>query len=270
VNAEDRRFLPQTGAVLRYVRPQDVRVDDGIEEGTAIGGDYDSLLAKVIVHGEDRPEALALLDRALAETAILGVMHNAGFLRDLLARPEVRDGAMYTALAPKVAPEPPEGRTRVAEAAAAFEFAEHGVGDGWRLGGVRAPSWWLLQVEDDEPVEVELPAGAAPPPGWTAARDGDTLWLAHQGHVWRVREPAIEETQQTADEGTLKAPMPGLVLSLDAAVGDAVDAGQTVAVLESMKMELSIQAPFAGTVERIGAQAGARVKQGDTLVVVAP
>src|SRR5205823_817143 len=75
VNAEDAAagFLPASGTVLAYRRPQGVRVDDAIEAGSVVGTEYDSLLAKVIAHGPDRETALARLDRALAETAILGV-----------------------------------------------------------------------------------------------------------------------------------------------------------------------------------------------------
>ncbi|MEJ7891967.1 MAG: biotin carboxylase N-terminal domain-containing protein [Solirubrobacteraceae bacterium] len=267
VNAEDARWLPQMGTVLRYNRPPGVRVDDGIEEGSVVGGDYDSLLAKVIVHGEDRADALAKLDRALAQTTILGVVTNVGPLRNLLADPAVQAGDLTTALVgARGLPEQPSSLDRVARAAAAIEFAELGAGDGWRLGGQRAPSWWLLQVEGDEPFEIELPAGTPTPPGWHHVRDADTLWLAHEGHVWRVREPAIEETQHAAAMGTLTAPMPGLVLSLDAAVGDAVSAGQTVLVLESMKMELAITAPADGLIERIEVSAGDRVKERQILV----
>jgi 3-methylcrotonyl-CoA carboxylase alpha subunit len=266
INAEDRRFLPQTGEVLRYVRPADVRIDDGIEEGTVIGGDYDSLLAKVIAHGTDRAEALARLDRALGETAILGVMTNTGHLRDLLALDEVRDGRLDTGLVARAELPPPD--VDVPRAAAAFEFAEHGAGDGWRLGGVRAPSWWLLSVEGDDAVEVELPAGTVPEPGWLSVRDGDTLWLSHAGHTWRVREPAIEETQHSPTEGDLRAPMPGQVLLVPVQEGDEVAPGDPIVILESMKMELSITAPAAGVVEELSVKQGDRVKQDQHLATV--
>jgi hypothetical protein len=196
-------------------------------------------------------------------------MTNVGALRSLLADPAVRAGHLHTELVAQRLKYQPVGDERVLLAAAAVEFAELGVGDGWRLGGVRAPSWWLLQVEDSGAVDVELPAGAVPEPGWEHARDGHTLWLGKDGYVWRVREPEIEETRQEVAEGTVRAPMPGSVLLLNAKVGDAVTEGETLAVLESMKMELSLQAPFDGTVESIDVAQGDTVKQGQTLVVVA-
>jgi acetyl-CoA/propionyl-CoA carboxylase biotin carboxyl carrier protein len=266
VTAEDAHWLPQTGRVLRYERPAGVRVDDGIEEGSAVGGKYDSLLAKVVAHGADRAEALHRLDQALSHTTILGVMNSVGNLRALLGEADVREGRLDTGLVARV--EPGGAAHDVARQAAAVEFADLGTGDGWRLGGVRAPSWWLLQVEDEPPVEVELPAGTAPDPRWRHARDGATLWLGHEGHVWRVREPEIEETRQQLTEGTIRAPMPGAVIDVRAAPGDTVEEGQTLVVLESMKMELSLTSPAAGTLERLEVATGDRVKQGQTLAVV--
>ena len=87
INAEDasRDFLPSAGCVLAYHRPSGARVDDAIELGSEVNTAYDSLLAKVIVHGADRTGALAELDRALAQTTILGVSTTTGFLRSLIA-----------------------------------------------------------------------------------------------------------------------------------------------------------------------------------------
>jgi acetyl-CoA/propionyl-CoA carboxylase biotin carboxyl carrier protein len=269
VTAEDARWLPQTGRVLRYVRPVDMRVDDGIEEGSPVSGEYDSLLAKVIAHGRDRADALARLDRALSETTILGVMNSVGNLRSLLADPDVRAGRMTTDRVAQVSTYQRVRDPDVARQAAAVEFADLGVGDGWRVGGVRAPSWWLLQVEDEAPVEVELPAGTVPDPRWHHVRDGETLWLGHEGYVWRVREPEIEETQEQQVEGVVRAPMPGAVIDVRAAAGDVVEAGQTLVVIESMKMELSLTSPTAGTVERIEVATGDRVKEGQTLAHIA-
>ena len=83
ITAEDaaQGFLPTTGRVLAYHRPRGARVDDAIETGSQIDTSYDSLLAKVIAHGPDRPRALDELDRALADTAILGLTTTTAFLR---------------------------------------------------------------------------------------------------------------------------------------------------------------------------------------------
>src|SRR5207249_496998 len=75
-----------------------VRVDSGIAAGSVVGSDYDPMLAKVIAHGADRAEALGRLDVALRDTVLLGVGTNTGFLRALLADPDVRDARLDTGL----------------------------------------------------------------------------------------------------------------------------------------------------------------------------
>jgi 3-methylcrotonyl-CoA carboxylase alpha subunit len=102
VYAEDpaRDFLPTGGTVLGLVEPHGpgVRVDSGLADGTVVGSDYDPMLAKVIAHAVDRPAALRALDRALADTAVLGVATNVEFLRFLLADPDVAAGRLDTGL----------------------------------------------------------------------------------------------------------------------------------------------------------------------------
>ncbi|MBY0443112.1 MAG: acetyl/propionyl/methylcrotonyl-CoA carboxylase subunit alpha [Mycobacteriaceae bacterium] len=102
VYAEDpaREFLPTGGRVLAVVEPAGagVRVDSSLLAGTVVGSDYDPMLSKVIAHGADRAEALALLDSALSQTAVLGVQTNVEFLRFLLADDRVRTGDLDTAL----------------------------------------------------------------------------------------------------------------------------------------------------------------------------
>jgi acetyl-CoA/propionyl-CoA carboxylase biotin carboxyl carrier protein len=102
VYAEDpaRGFLPTGGPVLQVIEPSGagVRVDSSLLSGTVVGSDYDPMLSKVIAHGADRDEAMALLDRALSETAVLGVQTNVEFLRFLLADERVRAGDLDTAL----------------------------------------------------------------------------------------------------------------------------------------------------------------------------
>ena len=108
INAEDASFFPSAGPVLLARYPDGVRVDAAVETGSVVGTDYDSMIAKVIAHGPDRATALARLDRALADTAILGLTTNTGFLRTLLAHEGVRKGEMDTGLIGRLEPaEPP-------------------------------------------------------------------------------------------------------------------------------------------------------------------
>src|SRR5215472_1267139 len=85
----DRGFLPQTGTLHRLKLPPAAlaRIDTGVRQGDAVTPFYDPLVAKIIVWGEDRAEAVGRLRRALAETAVLGVSTNLGFLSRLLAHP---------------------------------------------------------------------------------------------------------------------------------------------------------------------------------------
>src|SRR5690349_2223800 len=105
VYAEDpaNGFLPTGGRILALSEPPGVRVDSGVREGDVVGSDYDPMLAKVIAHAADRDAALRRLDAALRDTVLLGPGTNIGFLRALLADPDVRAGRLDTGLVGRVA-----------------------------------------------------------------------------------------------------------------------------------------------------------------------
>ena len=283
VTAEDAAagFLPSAGTVLAYRRSAHARTDDAIERGSEVGTQYDSLVAKVVTHAHDRETALAKLDRALADTAVLGVTTTTGFLRSLIGLDAVRSGEIDTGFVERLEPFGPAlGDEEVARAAAlvGLALAAEEAGDdpfarvdGWRMGGVRAASTSRLIVDGGEPVTVAARHGEAEVErlapdvlaidrrAWTYAVDGDTLWLGRDGHAWRVRRPSVEEASGAGADGDLRAPMPGQVLLVPASVGDSVKAGDPVVVLESMKMELSITAPADGVVTEISVGVGDRV-----------
>jgi acetyl-CoA/propionyl-CoA carboxylase biotin carboxyl carrier protein len=158
VYAEDpaRDFLPTGGTVLDLVEPFAARVDSGIYAGTVVGSDYDPMLAKIITHAEDRPTALKALDRALADTAVLGVTTNIDFLRFLLADPDVAAGRLDTGLLDRRTPDYVGIQASDEEliAAAAHRWlalwpAVSGdlwaVPSGWRVGW-RAPTTFRLRA----------------------------------------------------------------------------------------------------------------------------
>ncbi|MFJ7332633.1 biotin carboxylase N-terminal domain-containing protein [Streptomyces sp. NPDC101116] len=295
--AEDpaRGFLPSGGTILRLREPQGdgVRTDSGLTEGTEVGSLYDPMLSKVIAYGPDRATALRKLRSALAETVTLGVQTNAGFLRRLLAHPAVVSGDMDTGLVERevddlVSTDVPE---EVYEAAAAVRLEalkpEPGgwtdpfsVPSGWRLGGEPKRPAFPLRVQ--EPLEY-TPRGTAAVTGDRVAVTLDGVrhtfhraadWLGRDGDAWHVRDhdPVAASLTRAAHGGadSLTAPMPGTVTVVKVAVGDEVSAGQSLLVVEAMKMEHVISAPHAGKVTELDVAPGTTVAMDQVLAVIAP
>ncbi|MFC8789937.1 ATP-binding protein [Streptomyces cinereoruber] len=298
--AEDpsRGFLPSGGTVLALHEPQGngARTDSGLSEGTEVGSLYDPMLSKVIVHAPDRPTALRRLRAALADTVTLGVPTNAGFLRRLLAHPDVASGDLDTGLVEREAEElvPKDVPAEVYAAAAAVRLAElapaprdgwtdpFSVPNGWRLGGTPNPPAFPVRVPGLEPVTVEAPPGArVADASVTVVVDGVThtfhragAWLGRDGDSWHVLDhDPVEAALGGAGRGgadTLAAPMPGTVTVVKVSVGDEVEAGQSLLVVEAMKMEHVISAPHAGTVTELDVTPGTAVAMDQVLAVVTP
>ncbi|MEU6043857.1 acetyl/propionyl/methylcrotonyl-CoA carboxylase subunit alpha [Streptomyces griseus] len=301
VCAEDpsRGFLPSGGTVLALREPQGggVRTDSGLSEGVPVGSLYDPMLSKVIAYGPDRATALRKLRAALADTVILGVPTNAGFLRRLLAHPDVVAGDLDTGLVEREAeglvPDGVPDEVYAAAAAARLDALAprpdaggwtdpFSVPSGWRTGGVRAPLVFPLRVAGREPVTQNPPASATVTADRvTVEQDGAVVhfhrsgdWLGRDGDAWHVQDhDPVEASLSGAGRGgadTLAAPMPGTVTVVKVAVGDEVEAGQSLLVVEAMKMEHVIAAPHAGTVTELDVTAGATVAMDQILAVVVP
>ncbi len=301
VCAEDpsRGFLPSGGTVLALREPQGggVRTDSGLSEGVPVGSLYDPMLSKVIAYGPDRATAIRKLRAALADTVILGVPTNAGFLRRLLAHPDVISGDLDTGLVEREAEGlVPDGVPDEVYAAAAAVRRDalaprpdaggwtdpFSVPSGWRTGGVPAPLTFPLRVAGADPVTYGAPASATVTPDRVTVeldgtvghfhRSGD--WLGRDGDTWHVQDhDPVEASLSGAGRSgadTLAAPMPGTVTVVKVAVGDEVEAGQSLLVVEAMKMEHVISAPHAGTVTELDVTAGATVAMDQILAVVAP
>ncbi len=235
VYAEDpaRGFLPTGGAVLDVVEPEmpGVRVDSGLVAGMDIGSEYDPMLAKVIAHGPDRDSALRLLDRALAGSAVLGVVTNVEFLRFLLADPDVVAGRLDTGLLDRRVGDftaaPPTDDQLIAAATYRWltEWAD-ATDDlwtqpsGWRVGGPAPTSIRLHTGERTDHVHITGHAGQATARiedgqyrSLTANLDGSVLTVtldglrteytiaADDGHIW-LAGPAgtveVSEVQEAA------------------------------------------------------------------------
>ncbi|WP_228994931.1 acetyl-CoA carboxylase biotin carboxylase subunit [Streptomyces sp. DH8] len=301
VCAEDpsRGFLPSGGTVLALREPQGggVRTDSGLSEGVPVGSLYDPMLSKVIAYGPDRATALRRLRAALADTVILGVPTNAGFLRRLLAHPDVVAGNLDTGLVEREAeglvPVGVPDEVYAAAAAVRREALEprpdargwtdpFSVPSGWRTGGVRVPPAFPLRVPGADPVTYGAPGGATVTADRVTVEQAGAVvhfhrsghWLGRDGDTWHVQDhDPVEASLSGAGRGgadTLAAPMPGTVTVVKVAVGDEVAAGQSLLVVEAMKMEHVISAPHAGTVTELDVTAGATVAMDQVLAVVVP
>jgi len=276
VYAEDpaRGFLPTGGRVLQVFEPagDGVRVDSSLSAGTVVGSDYDPMLSKVIAHAADRDEALAKLDRALSQTAVLGVQTNVEFLRFLLADQRVRAGELDTALlderladfVPLPAPEDVLAAGGLYRQSALDRIAEGNLWaapTGWRVGADAAPvrtamrtalgaetvSVWgppeaaKVQVGDGEivsaTVQLESDQMSVTLAGlrreYRCAEADRHLWIADERGTWQLREAEEQKIHRVAGE------RPAEVVS-----------------------------PMPGSVIAVQVNSGAEVSEGDVVVVV--
>jgi acetyl-CoA/propionyl-CoA carboxylase biotin carboxyl carrier protein len=241
INGEDagRNFLPAPGTVTTYREPAGpgVRVDSGIEPNSVIGGAFDSLLAKLIVTGESRSEALARARRALDEFTIEGMATALPFHRAV-----VRDPA-FTA-------EPFTVFTRWIETEFVNEIEPFG--GGADAGEVAGPRETIVVEVAGKRLEVSLPAGFGAGAGGGAKKAAP-------------KRSAGKKSGAAASGDSLTAPMQGTIVKVAVAEGDVVEAGQMVVVLEAMKMEQPLNAHKAGTITSLNAEVGAVVTSGSTI-----
>jgi propionyl-CoA carboxylase alpha chain len=316
-------FLPATGTLVDWcpAAAPPCRWDSGVAAGTAVGVEFDPMLAKVIAHAPARAEAALALALALQRSRIRGVTTNRDFLVAALRHPDFLAGRTTTSfiedtrVARARQPSPAELRAAATGAALAAQAARRAAAPvlatlptGWR-NTVMPPERAEFRHGPDTVVvsyarrrdgrfDVTV-TGAAPVPdgdpgsgepvtvhhagdGWIDfSRDGhrhrlhvltagDRVWVqGPDGDLAFIAVPRFPEAghgEQVA--GGLVAPMPGTVLAVHAAAGDAVAAGQLLMIVEAMKMEHRVTAPQAGTVTEIRAQAGDQVSAGDLLAVI--
>jgi acetyl-CoA/propionyl-CoA carboxylase, biotin carboxylase, biotin carboxyl carrier protein len=243
LNGEDpgRNFLPAPGTVTRFVTPQGpgVRVDAGVEAGTVIGGQFDSLLAKVIVTGADREQALQRSRRALGELVVEGMATVLPFHRAVLDDPAfaATDAAGFTVHTRWI-------ETEFNAAIPPFDAPAPAPED--------EQSRQILVVEvAGRRLEVSLPAGLA---GAQAAVPAP-----------KTRKRSSGKAVAAASGDAVTAPMQGTIVKVAVADGDTVAAGDLVVVLEAMKMENPVTAHKAGTVAGMTAEPGAAITQGTVI-----
>ncbi len=296
---------PQSGVLTLFEIPQEpgVRVDAGYASGSTVSTFYDAMLAKVICHAPSRERAARQLAGVLARARIHGVTTNRDQLVAVLTDPGFLDGDVSTAfLTRSTLREPPEGPDRTTLVAAALMLAEDDASRRTVQKGI--PVGWRSVVSQPQRTEFE----GHPPVEWYGGRDGyvvdgitvleasatrvrlevDGVASDTSGHICRGAAPGTREVHldgpllsvslrevprftDPADRvasGSLLAHMPGTVVRVAVEAGQRVEAGETVLVLEAMKMQHTVTAPRAGVVTEIDVRPGAQVAAGEVLAVV--
>ena len=304
----NRNFLPSSGRLHRVDWPDGVRVDTGVKTGSDIPVHYDPMMAKVIAHAPDRPAAIAALRRALRQTEIVGVEHNVGYLANILAHEEFARGTYTTSLtddaaaslAPPDSPEPlllaVASLVAVPADAPPWEAA-----DGFQLNLPHTQRLRLRRNRKNIEVRVTRIENAGSslrmecPDGTHDVREivrrhdriearidgapvtasvypiGDAVFVVSDGNTERIeqRSATAADFRSIANpQGNVAAPMPGTITAVAVGAGDQVKAGQTLMVLEAMKMEHNIVAPGDGKVATVNVAPGDRVDEGTELLAL--
>ncbi|HEY1485490.1 MAG TPA: biotin carboxylase N-terminal domain-containing protein, partial [Micromonosporaceae bacterium] len=287
-----------------------IRVDTGVSEGDTIPSDFDSMIAKIIAYGRDRTEALSRLRRAMLETTVIieGGVTNKSFVLDLLEAPEVIDATADTGWIDRVRAEGRlvnHQHSAIALAAAAIEaYQDEEDVTLARLLATAHGGRPQVQHESGRPLDLKL-RGV----GYrvTVARIGGSryrvgisgggeprmadieidrfdehsgqivvngrrfrLVSATHGPIHLVEVDGVTHRISRDEGGVVRSPAPALVVAVPVAVGDEVEAGATILVLESMKMETALRAPFRARVRECPVAVGSQVAAGAPLMRLEP
>ncbi|GAA0755670.1 3-methylcrotonyl-CoA carboxylase alpha subunit [Erythromicrobium ramosum] len=298
--AEDpaKGFLPSTGRLEHLILPEppgiEVRVETGVVEGSEISPFYDPMIAKLVVHAETRERAIADLAEVCAGVEIWPVRSNAGFLKRALDQADFVVGNVTTAFIGEheaaLLDTSALRHSLKADAAVALITRE--------LSGIGS-SYGTLRDELKFPrgnvwqTAIGLRLNGDPKTALAFSFDGEPTEVVEQSRDWLDRYVSCEQTeggivvfddgeavlvrtrhdgtgQASAADGAIIAPMPGKVIAVDVSEGQAVTAGQRLLVLEAMKMEHALTAPFDGVVEGLTVSAGAQVQVDAVLCRVVP
>ncbi len=310
LNAEDpnRDFRPSPGRVVRFRAPAGpgIRVDSGIEQGSEIPADFDSMVAKIIASGPDRKTALARLERALTEMRIKieGGTTNRAFLLGLLGNEGVRAGGVHTRFVEELLASGSSVVERkdwaAALTAAAIEQYLQRYGE--EFANFSQQMFTSGSPRDLRPSmghEAKVTAQGRPYEFLVRSLGGDFYRLSigdvsfsvrysrkgedavllagalrhhvqivERGDAVQVEVNGVPYEVGTESGGVVKAPSPALVLSVPIAPGTEVEKGDVLLTLEAMKMEMILPAPEKGIVREIRVKAGEQVGAGQPLVVM--
>ena len=308
LNAEDPEngFAPAPGVIERFrlATGPGVRIDTGVAVGDAIPPEFDSMIAKIIAYGQNRKEALSRLQRVLRESVVVikGGASNKAFLLDLLSRPDVQRAEVDIGWLDRLAANGEHCSRRHAEVAlvqAAIEAYDTEL-------AVEQSQFYASAVRGRPHVRNELGRTVElryrgqgyslricclGPQQYRVEVDGSRIdalihplgkfeyWLTvfgrrfHvvsvvQGVNYRIEVDGVSHSIDRDDGGVVHAPAPAVVVSIAVKPGDTVSVGDTLAVLEAMKMEMQVVAPFSGKVRQVMTIPNVQVAAGDPLVQI--
>jgi len=279
INAENAaaEFAPATGTIGTYDPPGGigVRVDDALRGGDSVGGEYDSLIAKLIVQGRDRAECIARSRRALAEYEIEGLVTIVPFHRLMLTDEAFRAGEHTTNyLDEELDPERiEEAQERWGPAGSTGDDDGDGDEEGEtverefvvEVNGKR----FEVNLEDRSGFAAAAEAGGSGSGGRSrAGRSGGGNEGGQSTSDDDSGDSGGDGTSVSAEGEQVTADMQGTILSVDVAAGDEVSSGDVLCVLEAMKMENDVVASFGGTVAEVAVSEGQSVNMGDVLAVL--
>ncbi|NTZ42626.1 acetyl/propionyl/methylcrotonyl-CoA carboxylase subunit alpha [Altererythrobacter sp. SALINAS58] len=264
--AEDpaRGFLPSTGTLEHLNLGDQGRVETGVEEGDAISPFYDPMIAKLVAWGEDRDDAIDLLVDMAESAEIWPVRSNAGFIANAVADADFVAGRIDTGFierkGDRLIPDQQPDETVMKAAAEIAMVANRNQPSqlsGFRLNAPRRLAVTLGQGGDFTTVELDPDQVAGIMLGYA---EGARIVVFDNGQAHGFETEARGTGVAAAGDGAILAPMPGKVIAVDVAEGEAVKAGQRLLVLEAMKMEHALTAPFDGTVAGLNAAVGGQVE----------
>jgi propionyl-CoA carboxylase alpha chain len=314
IYAEDpvRGFLPSIGRLTRYRVPEEkdgVRIDSGVEEGSEVTMFYDPMIAKLVVHGEDRASAVAAMRRALDGFEVRGVRHNIDFLSAIMREERFEEGALTTAFVEETWPDGFSGAecgTREETVVAGVALLAHlsvlardrGI-TGTLDGAALLPETWVVRFAGrkvlaraqlcEGGLDMTLGNRAVPVRGdWkpgltrfdgTVEHEPALVQVDRRGTNWALSHAGVSTDVTVLSEradvllermpekpvadtaGMVLSPMPGMMVDVLVAVGDAVEVGQALAIVDAMKMENILRAERSGTIGKV------HVAKGDSVAV---
>ncbi len=302
--AEDPQqgFLPQSGRLRAWQPGSLARVDHALESGQPIAPDYDSMVAKFIAHGPDRDAARHLLHGALTQAVVLGVQTNQAYLSGCLRHPVFAAGQASTGFVPAHGEAVLADMPALPPAAGALAlYAARALRDGHDPTQVSLPLAWPVPLRlsiDGKACQARVAAHGGAHYGVDAGDKHDTLTLSAcgpdtmtitlgqgrvpvawawddgalllrwQGRQFRLQDVSLSGAARTdaGHGGAIRSPMAGRIVALHVASGDTVRKGDTLLVLEAMKMEHPSLAPIDAVVTAVWFAQGAQVQAGALLV----